>query len=535
MVNTLFRQLGILLLLGLAATPLACTAGRASPPPPPRLLLFLVVDQMRADYLERFRPYFTGGLRRLLEESVVFTDAHHRHVPTSTAPGHATLASGRHPRHHGIVDNSWIDRGSGRVRRAVHDPDHGSSPRQLLVPTLGDWLRQAHPESRVFAVGAKDRAVILTGGKAAEAAFWFREVQGRFATSGYYPLRRPAWLEEFRRELPVERFFGSLWQPLPATLRAVRQLGLAPLDRGVLGEPFPHPLGAATLSPDHRFYAALYESPLIDAQVVALARALIDGEGLGGDGAPDFLGLCFSALDAVGHRYGPDSPEVADAVLRLDHILGELLDFVDRRIGLDRVVVSLASDHGVVPVPEVRGEPGQRFGAAEIACFQQVPGKLVERLGDGPWLLRELYLDRPRLAERGVAAARVEDELRRLLLACPGVERVWSRSDLEVPPAADDPLWQLYANGFHPQRSADLAVQLAPYTLAERHIEANHGSPYPYDTHVPWLVRLPRPVPRTVAERVYTVDVAPTLATLLGLAPGTVDGVDRGAWLRADR
>ena len=67
----------------LAAFGLACTTGQvpASAPqmnpdagvPPvaaPRLLVFLVIDQLRADILEEYRPVFNGGLKRLLDDGL---------------------------------------------------------------------------------------------------------------------------------------------------------------------------------------------------------------------------------------------------------------------------------------------------------------------------------------------------------------------------------------------------------------------------------------------------------------------------------
>ena len=518
------------------------TACAGEPPPPadtPRLVLFIVVDQGRYDYLERFRPLLTGGLGRLLEESVVFTNAHHDHAITTTAPGHATLSTGVYPSRHGIVNNWWLDRGSGDRVAAVGSPP---SPDALDAPALGDWLKSTYPRSKVFAAGGKDRGAILTAGKNADGAFWTDSSSGHFVSSRHYGWREAEWLDAYHEELFPDRYFGQAWEPLPEVAEQGAAFGIEALDAGTVEWRFPHPIGPASLTPSDGFYSALLnDTPFGDAYLADFARTLIEEEDLGSDVYPDVLGLAFSALDKVGHDYGPDSPELLDTLLRLDRALGELFDFVDRRVGLASTVVSLSADHGVTPVPEVlaaKGAPARRFDAEENGCFQQAGRRLRERFGEEEWFVTNLFLDRELIAESGVDPAEIESEARRLLELCPGVERVWTRSELER--REDDggeAMRRLYAHSFHPERSPDLLLQLEPHTLpVMRSSVTTHGTPYPYDTHVPWLLRLPSGTGARVDDAVATVDVAPTVAHLIGVTPPAgLDGIDRRSLLPAPR
>src|SRR5579863_631848 len=86
---------------------------QAQPPPQPKLVLAIVVDQCRYDYMTRFRGDFTGGLKRLLEEGAVFTNANYQASPTVTAVGHSTFLTGATPKVSGIVSNTWFDRMEG--------------------------------------------------------------------------------------------------------------------------------------------------------------------------------------------------------------------------------------------------------------------------------------------------------------------------------------------------------------------------------------------------------------------------------------
>lgn len=500
----------------------------------PRLILFLVIDQARADYLVRFRPLLTGGLGRLLAESVVFTDAHHDHAYTATAPGHATLVTGRYPANHGIVANYWYDR---ELRQEIYsvldDKDDKRTPQRLQASTFGDWLKAASPASRVFAASGKDRASVLTAGYQADAAFWFDKDDGYFARADYYSSPEYPWLDSFYAEHHPSRLFGQAWQPLPEVEQHGADYDIEIFDQGLVQFQFPQPLGRVGLTPDDSFFKSIYGSPFSDHYLGEFVKALITGENLGRGDAPDFVGVAFSALDAVGHTYGPNSPELMDTLLRLDRVLGELLDFVDQSIGLENVLISLSSDHGVTPVPELLRRRGsktaRRFRGEEVSCVQRAGQALREKFGDEEWVLSGFYFNRDLAAARGVSLTDLRNAVRAPLEACPGVTRVWTPEDLAAAP--DDDLYaRLYRHTRHPEHSPDVFLQLDPHTLTTRSSATNHGTPHAYDTAIPWLLRLPEGRHVQVDQRVHTVDVAPTLAALIGLAPeGEVDGVDRAA------
>src|SRR5271169_1713559 len=72
--------------------PSAVTQAKA--PARPKLVVLLVVDQMRADYVEKFRGQWTGGLKRLLVEGAWFREAAYPYAATETCVGHATISTG---------------------------------------------------------------------------------------------------------------------------------------------------------------------------------------------------------------------------------------------------------------------------------------------------------------------------------------------------------------------------------------------------------------------------------------------------------
>lgn len=515
-------------------------AGATAPPaaepriPGVRLLVLIVVDQLPRETLERARPALHGGLERLLDESVELRQAWHRHGWTQTSPGHATLITGLAPRRHGVIANDWFDRSRDEVVWAGQDPDTDEPSNLLLLASgLGDWVRARDPRGHSYAAGGKYYPAVVASGQRAEAVVWFEPGERAFVAGKAWPVR-PAWLAEPALSAPIRARFGTPWEPLPLPEGIdPAALGFVQLEGSGLPRPFPHAMGDALPYPAVGFFRALADTPLVDEHLAAIARELVAREGLGADEHLDFLFLGFSALDRVAHEYGQHSLETLDSLLRLDRALGELLDFLDERVGREHLAIALSSDHGAAPMPELGAgaPPGMNRKTPEsIACVQRTAAQLDARYGERPWFRSGFYLDEAEVARSGVPRSDVERTVREWVQACPGVERVWTRSELEpeVLPAAlaGDPWAPVYHAAFHPERSPDFLVQFEPFYL-DRLRGTTHRTPYAYDARVPLLLRLPGIAPRRVDEPVATTDLAPTLAALLGLRPEVApDGRD---------
>lgn len=518
-----------------AAAPAASPGDAARPP----LVVLVVVDQMRADYLERFGPAFRGGFARLLAEGAVFTAASHAHGVTHTAPGHAALATGRHPARTGIVANSWYDRARREEAYSAAGEDGVTSPGRLLGDGLGDWLKRADPRARVVSASAKDRTAVLLGGRRPDEVYWYDGARGRFRTSPYYAARLPEWMATFEARAGARTYFGRAWEPLPLPAGVEEaSLGLVRVDTGAFPDGFPHRLGGLQPSPHKAFFADLGESPFVDEMLAALAEELVARHDLGGDAVPDLLALSFSALDYVGHDHGPQSREALDVLLRVDRLLGGLFEQLDRRLGRGRWLLALSADHGIAPLPEASGGARRRVGVAEALCFQRVEGELAARHGARGWFESGLYLDPATVAQAGLQRAAVAAEAAALLATCPGVARVLTAAELAAPDAtssavaAADPVRAAYARSFHPERSPDLFVHWDEAVVPKTETGTTHQGAWPFDQRVVMILAGPGVAPGRHSEPVWTVDVAPTLAALLGLpVPAGLDGVDRAASL----
>ena len=537
MTPRIFTTCASLALLALAA-PLASPAQATRPASPaipaPRLVLFVAVDQMRADYLDRFRPLFTAGLKRLTENGAVFTRAMYRHACTETGPGHSVLMSGRSPRSSGIVGNMWYDRTLRQRVNVVADPavrlvgssrGRAASPAYFNAFTVGDLLKASSPASRVVGVSFKDRAAILPAGRRADAAYWYQTTDGRFVTSSWYTDRAPGWLDAWNARKLADAHAGRSWERLlPDLASYLRFAGEDAVDgefdhKDVV---FPHLIHGTP--PDFEFYDNLRRTPFADEMLLDFAVAAMKGHDLGSDEATDILSVSFSATDVIGHSYGPDSQEQMDNLLRLDRTLGRLLNEAERRAGKGRVLVVLSADHGVMPLVEVlkaRGVDARRADAAEL--YQPVEKALAARFPGAVGLIAdpdpmEFVLDRQAITRQGLKVEDVETTIRGALLGTGLVEAVYTQAQLEGAPPPDDPYYDRHQRAFFASRSGDLVARIKKYVYLGGYVGGTgHGTPHDYDRHVPIVFMGPGITPGPRDVETGPEDIAWALGRMLGL------------------
>jgi predicted AlkP superfamily pyrophosphatase or phosphodiesterase len=317
---------------------------------------------MRPDYLTRFDTLYTGGFRRLLDNGAVFLNAYHDHAATETAVGHTTISTGCYPSHHGIIGNGYYDRVEKRDVYAMLDTlapligekiGKGSSPRRILMPTLGEHLKAISPDSKVFSMAIKDRSAIGMAGKRADGVFWFNRTTASYVTSIYYADNYPAWIDSFNLAKQIDSYFSTGWHKMLSDgAYSLSHEDASPNENDAIHTSFPHLFTDFSKQPDKTYYNELYATPFADEVTIALARAAIHYSELGQDISPDLLWIGCSAADATGHTYGPFSQEMQDFYLRLDQYLGGLFSLLDSTVGTDHYVIALSSDHGALPLPE---------------------------------------------------------------------------------------------------------------------------------------------------------------------------------------
>lgn len=521
--------------------------GKIPPGAPPKLAVVIVVDQMRADHLTRFAGVYQDGLARLYNEGIIFNDAHQDHSYTVTGAGHATIISGCYPAKNGVVGNNWYERIVGREIYCVEDttsplldyPDlpveKGRSPVTLQVPALGDWLKAANPASKVISAARKDRGAVLMGGHKPDGAYWYDSNTGNLQTSRYYGDDLPDWVKAFNNSRRVDRFYEAGWQKFSKdeSIYFLAREDSFFAEKNPESAFFPHSLKTKSGKPDKRYYKALETTPFGDELIFDFAKEALMQENLGQDDVPDILFIGCSAADAIGHDFGPLSQESMDYFLHLDKYIGELFTFLDEKVGAGNYLTVLSSDHGVIPLPEElqrRGYPAKRILSKEnnkkIEEAMMAVGRelgiqadyFTGKSGFGVVLNYEVA------AQYGVKKETLNNRLKKAFSELEAIEDVYEKDDLFATWDKDEYI-PLFRQNYHPERSADLIFRVKENVLVGGKAGTSHGSPYRYDTHVPIVFAGMNITPASYDERVRTIDIAPTIAAILGITPpADIDG-----------
>jgi len=524
----------------------ACIASVNAQADPPKLVVVIVVDQMRYDFFERFGDKFDGGLKRIWDQGVVYSNAHHNHAPTNTAPGHATIATGKYPGKNGIINNSLYSRETGEEMSPVGDdrskiigvendgelPER--SPVNLKSTSIGDWIKKDNSESKVYSVARKDRAAILLGGKKPDRAFWIDNLSTRLVSSTYYGKNYPDWASSFIGKELMRKEMEEGWnKKLPEEAYAHLRPDDFLQEKGLFYPDFPHNKNRMRtgLPEVNKDLLMLTSTPFGEKFIMDFARAIILNEKLGSRSATDMLLISCSMADAIGHHFGPESHEIMDYYLYLDEYLGEFLEFIDDQLGKDNYWVVLSSDHGVQPMPEglaLKGKPARRILISDImGVLDSIENRVMEKfkLPDivVEFVLGGLFINYAEADAMGVKRRRIRAALAEEILGLDFVADVFTIEDLASKVDRDyiDSYRRSYVRGLSP----DIMVRFNENILVHGPTGTGHGSVYPYDTHVPIIFNVPG-IPHVVIDRkVSTVDIAPTIASMLGInADKKVDG-----------
>jgi predicted AlkP superfamily pyrophosphatase or phosphodiesterase len=522
--------------LAATATLFAATASLAQPAEPaapqPKLIVAISVDQFSSDIFNEYRRSYTGGLKRL-SDGVVFPSGYQSHAASETCPGHSTILTGSRPSRTGIIANSWFDPNNGRAGKdgkidygvycsedtsvaGSNSSNYTVSANLLKVPTLGDRLRAANPSSQVVAVSGKDRGAVMMGGHNTSLTMWW-DGKG-FTTYASASNAAPKATATINARAKAE-----IDKPVAVKLPAMCAAHSRAVATGAT-------TSVGTLQPrkagDARGFRA---SGTFDALAVDLAIAAFVEKKLGTGSATDVLAVSLSATDYVGHSFGTSGAEMCTQITALDANIGRLFAALDK--SKVPYAVMLTADHGGHDLPErndQNGLPGAE--RADIKLMPQVFGAELSKqfelpeaaiMGDAPF--GDMYLSakipadkRGALLDAAISAYKTH----------PQVEVVFRKDEIAATaspsgPPEDWSLIQRVRANFDPARSGDFYVALKRYVTPIPNTSfgyvATHGSPWNYDRRVPILFWWKGIASFEQPNGIETVDIMPTLASLIGL------------------
>jgi predicted AlkP superfamily pyrophosphatase or phosphodiesterase len=510
--------------------------GAYLPPDKPRLVIGIVVEQLKFDQLEKFRDRLgENGIKRLINEGTYFKNASFEYMLTQSAPGHATISTGTEPSSNGITSDSWYLPLKNELIYCTSDvsvnPVGGSfesgmhSPVNLQASTFSDELEMAsNKKAKVFGIGLKESSAILSAGHGANGAYWFDNTTGSWMSSTYFIDSLPVWVNDYNAMKFADSYLNSSWNLLrPETYYTDCLADSNGFEAGFnMVNYFPYDLKKMRYKGvfnDRNDYSLLRETPYGNSLTTSFALRLIEKEGLGKDDITDYLSVCYSATDNIGHRFGPSSVEMGDAILRLDDDIKNLLSYVNDSIGKRNILIYFTAAHGISEIPTVL--ENNRIPAGyfkQNQALQLLRSYLNAVYGEGDWIKgyseRQIFLNRILIEDARLSLDEVQKKVARFLVQFTGVAAAYPYSAFEANDFGNGNLKKII-NNFNPQRSGDVIVTLDPGWVdkSEEYV-TNHNSPYEYDSHVPliwygWTVNR-----ATVTRKVNMTDIAATLSSL---------------------
>lgn len=521
----------------------------------PKLILQITIDQLRGDLPARYYDRLgKGGFKYLLDKGTVYSDAHHSHANTETIVGHTTLATGAPPAIHGMVGNIWFDRSSQKTTYNIEDKRYkllsqnadvddateidptqkaassdGRSPSAILTTTFADEL-SSHTanKAKVIGISVKDRGAVAMAGHSGKA-YWFSKASSEFVSSTYYHPQYPQWVNNWNAKKYAKRYSGGAWALMhkpQSYLFADRDDQAWEVDLAGFGRVFPHPFG--TTENNKYFSTLLTLSPAADELTLSFAQAAIVGEKLGDDKITDYLSISFSATDYIGHFFGPSSLEAEDNILRLDNTLAKLFQFIDKEVGLKNTLIVLSADHGSPEAPGYLQSMNIPTGYISPDKWDTQPAikRIKDKFGISGKLIETynhpyVYLSNEIVNNEKYNIAKLEQAIVSELKRFKGVHTAVASTALARGELANTPLNTAIINNYHPQRSGNVYLVFKPgwfiNDLDGLSAATVHGSPWHYDTFVPIIFAGYNIKPKTIARRVETVDLAPTLSNFVSI------------------
>ena len=501
----------------------------------PKLVVGVVVDQMRFDYLNRFKKkYSANGFLRLIKQGYSCNNHHFNFIPTYTAPGHASIFTGTTPSVHGIIGNSWYDKASNSTVYCTTDKAYipvgaaakygQASPRNMKVTTLADQNRLfTQMNGKTIGVSIKDRGAVFPSGHTANGAYWFEGLnEGKWMTSTYYMDALPQWVKGFNTPSNIASYLKP-WNTLyDISLYEESGSDLSDYEQGFNGKStseFPYDLKA--LMELNEGYDIIKSTPFGNTMITDFALSAIEAESLGVDDYTDFLTVSYSSTDYIGHNFGINSVELQDTYLRLDLEVERLLNYLDAKVGAGNYTLFLTSDHGAVDVPSFLTDVHIPSGYVPKNSFASLYTNLKKKYGVSDLIMKisndQVFLNQERITALKVNLEDVQKFVVNEIISYPHIKKAYTATTMQTRYFKEG-AEKMLQNGYHQKLSGDVLFTLESGVISYDSKGTTHGSGYNYDTHVPLLFYGNGIQPGKTYKRTNVTDIAPTISALLGIA-----------------
>lgn len=438
----------------------------------PKLVVGLTIDQLRMDYIEAFSSiYGERGFKRLWKEGRVYRNAEYDFSKVDKSSSVAAIYSGTNPYVNGIVGDAWLDRSSLRVINCVDDTSfmgvytsESTSPDRLKVSNLSDELMIAtQGGAEVYSIAPTREMAVLSAGHASKGAFWINDETGKWAGTTYYGTF-PSWVSTYNDRQGVDfRIKDMVWEPrLPVSMYKY-------LTSDVKQTAFKYKFNSERQNKYRKFKT----SPYVNEEVNRLVNECLNSTTIGQDLIPDFLSLSYYAGNYE-HKPAVERPlEMQDVYVRLDASIAELLELIDRKVGLSNTLFFITSTG--YSDPEPIDPPQYRIPNGEFhikRCVALLNLYLAAIYGEGLYAdayhEQEIYLNHKLIEQKQLNLAEILNRSSEFLVQFSGVKAVYSSQRLLL--GSWTPEMEKIKNSYNPFCSGDLLVEVLPgWTIVRDH------------------------------------------------------------------
>lgn len=492
----------------------------------PKLVVCITVDQLRGDYIEYFYNTFgERGFKRLLNEGKVYSNIHFEFSNIDEASAFATLFTGSNPCFNGISSNYKYDFEKEQEFSILYDSAYlgnytrdNYSPKALFSSTIGDELKIASKgRSDVYAIAPNPEAAILSGGHAANGVFWIDDNNGKWATTTYYK-GVPWYVDRYNSgvESLSARLSKMVWTPSLST----SQLNAFPY---VLDEiPFKYTFHEKELN----CYPKLKTTPFVNKEVNRLALQFLEYGGFGTRTCPDLLSVTYYAGNYRGNMNKEYSYEIQDTYYQLDKDIEQLLDAIDKKVGLSKTLVVFTGSGYYKSEEEYTQELDSYIAGGEFhpkRCVALLNMYLMALYGQQTsWVKgfydNQIYLNRKAIEDAKLDLAEIQNKSAAFLKEFSGVQHVTTDHSLVFGDWNEGTA--KFREGTHHLGRGDLIIELQPGWKINNDNPKEKVKLIRNNAVITPLIFLGSGIkPERIYREVKATEVAPTITHILRIRP----------------
>ena len=492
----------------------------------PKMVVNIVVDGLRADYIEQLWDDLSdGGFRKVIINGAYARSVEFPYPNVGRAADYATIFTGTLPTTHGICADSYLDRATRKPLSCLHDEksngigtDKKISSKELLASTITDELRlNTRGKGKIVSIGIDAEQTAIMAGHSSSTlnnkTVWLSDADGKWATTSYFSQLLPFWAVRANGENQIGNYLDRNWSNL---------FSVAYYKEHSAQKPSSNFFSYDFMNMDPAIRIRKFKhSPYANTIVKEMAVQAVKDEYLGVDLEPDMLNLQFTVRGAEQATAGGQmTAEVQDMYYRLDLDLNDLINDIDELCGTDEVLYVITAPQEEYVSPErlkAYGIPSGYF--VSDRSMSLLSTYLMAKFGQGDFIAgyyhRQIFLDKMEIEQKGLDFDSVANMVTAFMRRFEGVSMAFRAEDLETASGYNNTEVAKAKNTFCFSKSGDIIIYLQPGWVDVEREEEKAGLSSRVNAYVPLIMYGWNIKSKKIKEPVSILDIASTVADVM--------------------